>query len=392
MTQMIIEKYIKQLLEERKRVILPGFGNLQVKETGGVVPSGNRIDPPGSQVRFDTSYSNDDGLLASALAEGEKIEKEEARQQVLELVDAIKFALDKGETYSMAETGILSRDEDSKVHFSADPGWVLEPDQYGLESMDLLELEELPPEEEPPETVPKAEETSKVEDDARKEEASKTEEATKKEEAPKAPAEPVSQRKEFKPKQAPPVKPIARTTGQKADAKSRRKSAGQFNRWRIIWIIAGALIIILIALILIPTKRNADERRAIEAARLQAAQTTNEETATDATDDAPVAVPDDSGTQTETGEAETETVPEEPPPVAPDHKYFVIAGSFKHLRNASDLQDQLKSRGYTADVMVTENRMYRVSVASYATKAEAERGLAGLKAERGLESCWLLSN
>ena len=42
--------------------------------------------------------------------------------------------------------------------------------------------------------------------------------------------------------------------------------------------------------------------------------------------------------------------------------------------------------------MVTENRMYRVTVSSYVNKEEAEKDLAGMKAESGLESCWLLVN
>ncbi len=72
--------------------------------------------------------------------------------------------------------------------------------------------------------------------------------------------------------------------------------------------------------------------------------------------------------------------------------FFIIAGSFKHLGNASELQDKLKAMGYQAEVMVTENRMYRVSVASYATRAEAERGLAQIRSVQALNACWLLSN
>ena len=52
----------------------------------------------------------------------------------------------------------------------------------------------------------------------------------------------------------------------------------------------------------------------------------------------------------------------------------------------------MNSRGFQAEVMITENRMYRVSVASYATKEEAEKELTNIKSEPGLQSCWLLSN
>ena len=146
---MILGKYIRELLDAGKRVILAGFGNLEVsKPDEAQSPSGSRIDPPGITVRFDSSYSKDDGLLSSAYAEGEGLDKDEAQQRVLELIDAIKFALDRGESYSLPETGTFSRDDDGKVRFRVDPAWLIEPDQYGLESLDLLELEDLPPEEE----------------------------------------------------------------------------------------------------------------------------------------------------------------------------------------------------------------------------------------------------
>ena len=91
-------------------------------------------------------------------------------------------------------------------------------------------------------------------------------------------------------------------------------------------------------------------------------------------------------------ETETITANEEIQPVVVENNFFIVAGSFKHLKNASDLQDQWRAQGYEAEVMVTENRMYRVSVASFLTKNEAEKALAGIKAVPGLESCWLLSN
>jgi len=56
------------------------------------------------------------------------------------------------------------------------------------------------------------------------------------------------------------------------------------------------------------------------------------------------------------------------------------------------MQDQLKTRGYKSEVLITENRMYRVTVASYATEAEAEKVLSGLKSDPGLKSAWVLSN
>ena len=149
------------------------------------------------------------------------------------------------------------------------------------------------------------------------------------------------------------------------------------NRWRVIWLITGALIVVLAALILIPVDWNRNQgERATEESEQDAIQQpiveTEESTATEA------------AKETETEETDSQ--------VEAEHNFFIIAGSFKHLKNASDMQDKLKARGYPAEVMITENRLYRVSVSSYVTKEEANRALAGVKADPGLESCWLLSN
>ena len=50
----------------------------------------------------------------------------------------------RGRPIPLADAGIFSRDDEGKIHFQPNPSWVLEPDHYGLGSMDLLELEDLP--------------------------------------------------------------------------------------------------------------------------------------------------------------------------------------------------------------------------------------------------------
>ena len=316
-------------------MILAGFGNLEVIVPEGLQkPSGNRLNPPGLTVRFEATYSKDDGALAEAVAAGELIEREEARQRVLELVDAIKFSLDKGEDFLLPEIGVFLKDTDGKVHFRIDPAWILEPDQYGLESMDVFELEELP-----------------VEDLSPK--ASTSENKSSPELTELAPPKP-------KPKT---------------------------NRWRIIWVVAAVLITVLVVLLVIPSGKQEEGEGLVD-------NQTDQE------------VPEQINTQEELTEetveeqvSDRETAPEEVesqenavPTVEETNKFFIIAGSFGKLKNASDLQDQLRSRGFNAEVMITENRMYRVSVESYATKEEAERALIQLKSEPDLESCWLLSN
>jgi cell division protein FtsN/nucleoid DNA-binding protein len=334
---MIIGRYIRMLLEDGKRVILAGFGNLEIKAPEGPEPpSGKRISPPGTKVRFDTGFSKDDGELAAVLAAGEELDSDEAQQRVLELVDAIKFALDKGEDYLLPDAGTFSRDEDGKIRFQADSSWVIEPDQYGLESMDLLELEELSEEK----SEKKWPETASVA------------------------------------KTAPAVDPPSKLTPL-VPPTPKRKS----RKWLLIWLVVAALISVLVVLILIPTQEGEEESKE---RRLFNRKAATEEV------DQDMSSPEQQDAEITEQEEEPEVV--EPLPVDKTHSFFIIAGSFQNLKNASDLQDQLNARGYEAEVMVTENRMYRVSVASYASKEEAERGLFDITSEPGLQSCWLLSN
>ena len=376
---MTIGESIKQLLEERKRVILPGFGNLKIKESGGSISSSSkRLDPPGLIISFDGSFSKDDGLLATAFAEAAGLNKEETEQQVLELVDAIRFALDKGEAYPLDTTGIFRRDDEGKIHFQPDAAWTLEPDQYGLGSMDLFELEDLPEDEAVPEKAPESEEIEKetVLDAGPLLELSEEEDIEPVGISTEKPAEKSSE------KTAP--KPVAKlVTKQSSKAQSTGETKHWSGLWRIIWIVTGILIVVLVVLLLIPNDE-ADPTGEKNPSQ-QPVQTDMPETVSE---DA-----DQSSPTLENVNPDASELDPEPNPVDEQiHDFFIIVGSFRNLANASELQDKLKARGYPAEVMITENRMYRVSVATYSTSAEAERALPGLKAEPGLESCWLLSN
>ncbi len=366
---MTIGESIKQLLEERKRVILPGFGNLELKESGGGISSSSkRIDPPGLIIRFDSSFSKDDGVLSTAFAEAGGVNKEEAEQQVLELVDAIRFALDKGEPYSLNDAGIFRRDDEGKIHFEPNPSWVLEPDQYGLGSMDLLELEDLPVEEV---------EASGI--------SSGTNETGQEEEsvADAGPLLELSEEEEIEPEKKPVAKlvtrrskkPFSAQVSKTAEPQKNEKTKRRLSLWRLIWLITGVLIVVLVALLLIPKQPQ------------QPVQSEKPAIKPEVSDQAAPA-----SEQVKPAMIELEPEPEPVQVLEQTNHFFIVAGSFKNLVNASELQDKLKARGYPAELMITENRMYRVSVANYPTIGEAERNLTRIKSEPGMESCWLLSN
>jgi len=386
----IIGKTIKQLLEERIRVVLPGFGNLEVKESGGNVSTpGKQIAPPGLSIKFDNSFSKDDGVLAGAFAEAGGVDEAEAEQQVLELVDAIRFALDKGEKYPLADAGTFSRDEEGRTLFRPDPSWVLEMDQYGLDSMDLLELDDLPDEKvEPSVGDPGMRDSEQVQ--------------TEEEKPEQEPVDLVVPEKEEKPAEKPKEKPAPKTS-EKPKEKSvpkvtekpakkmppkphepwkNEKTKKRSGLWRVIWIVTGILILALVVLMVVPA-----EKWEMTGKKDHPEQAVQEEQPAET-----YGIADQSEDIKPQAEETPDSEPEpEPIPVESNH-FFIVAGSFSNLRNASELQDKLKEMGYPAEVMVTENRMYRVSVESFSSRREAEASLAGLKSDAGMESCWLLSN
>jgi hypothetical protein len=372
-------KYIRQILSKQEAVVLPGLGSLVLEEGKGVRSDEGRIDPPGPVVRFDGTKPNDNGRLAAEYAAGEQMDPEEARQQVLELVDAIRFRLDKGERYKLDMVGEFSRDDDNRIHFSKDPNWVIDPGLFGLSSLDLLELENEETQEavegvdtETPEAAGMAEEGhGKADDD---------EGSRKHEEA-------VPGKLRAKDKDTEQHAPVPGKATRK-DAAHRKKA----GRWRVIWIVTGLLTAVLLLILLIPSENGLEVGkdgiiiRDTEIGNEDAAGGTGQQPGTgkDVQDDLNAAV--------------TESLQEDKAiddgPVAPpvqENRYFIIAGSFRNLANATELADQLKAGGHASEIILTENRLYRVSVQSFATKQEALDALPALKKGEGLGNAWLLT-
>jgi cell division protein FtsN/nucleoid DNA-binding protein len=358
--------YIRQILSGREPVVLPGFGSLVIIESKGGKGMDGKIIPPGQTIHFDPAHPKGDGKLAGVYAAGERIDPEEARQQVLELVDAIKFKLDKGEKFKLEEVGTFSRDDDNRIHFTKDPDWMIDPKTFGLDSLDLLELED----EEAEEPALKGEPTGAGAPAVRGGGAAEEVPAGK---TPRSPGR----------------KPGQVTPGGKKPSRSIQRKP--VNKWKIIWIVVGALIAVLVLILLIPSGNGVEFGKEGIVIRDM-----NGKTGGHSSDR-----PEGERDKRKTGEdeavngqpAEEEAAVEAPrdePPVQ-QNSYFIIAGSFQNLQNATELMSKLKASGFPAEMIVTENRMYRVSIRSYADREEAIRELPRVKAESGMEGAWVMA-
>ena len=389
-------KYIRQILSRKEAVVLPGFGSLKLTESKGVQGEDGKIEPPGVVIRFDATHPKDDGRLAEEYAAGEQMEQEEARQQVLELVGAIKFKLDKGETYNLEGVGTFYRDDDNRIHFDRDPNWVIDPALFGLSSLDLLELEN----EEAQET-PETQGETRAAVTGEEGDAGAGESGTRSGEGTDSVEQQVdtSEKQSAEAAGAPGTKKGQTTSWRQtgvAKASEKRKIERQpVNKWRVIWIVAGSLIVVLALILLIPSGNGLEVGK--DGIIIRDTAPGSDDAAQPVQDagqpqGAETDVQGDLDAAARESLQENEALEEGPvqPPVR-ENNYFIIGGSFQNLGNATELVDELKASGYPAEIILTEDRLYRVSVRSFATKQEALDALPGLKKDERLVNAWLLT-
>lgn len=358
-----LSKYIRQILSRKEEVILPGFGSLLMSESTGMASSTGRINPPGAIIKFDASHPKGDGKLAQEYADGEGLDYEEGRQQVLELVDKIKFSLDKGEACSIETLGTFTRDDNNKIHFQKDPKWVIDPEMFGLSSFEMLELDS--------------------------EEAVSDSDSRKTETDPVASASAAATQGASGGSAMPEKGKVAdiKSSDSSPPPRARRRPV---NKWRIIWIVVGSLAAVLVLILLIPTGSDIEIGKEGIIIKDTTSETVREQTNDETT--APENLPENTVEMIQPeGEAQVPEEEVQPEAIANENHYFVIAGSFQSLPNATDLMNELKDKGFPSEIIITENRMYRVSVQSFATKNEAFGRIDQIKASTGLPSVWVMT-
>jgi len=72
-------------------------------------------------------------------------------------------------------------------------------------------------------------------------------------------------------------------------------------------------------------------------------------------------------------------------------KYYLIAGSFKDMKNAEQLSSKLTLEGYRTEILSTPDGWHRVSVMLFTSRDQALKALNELKSSGKLPSVWLLS-
>ncbi len=130
---MQLETYISDLLYRYECVIIPEFGAFLTRAVSAKVEaSTNTFYPPKKVLSFNEQLKNNDGLLASYIAEVEKIPYEVANKKIAKKTKALKSYLAQGETLSFKNIGELLLSNEGKMVF--EPSYHLNylTDAFGL--------------------------------------------------------------------------------------------------------------------------------------------------------------------------------------------------------------------------------------------------------------------
>ena len=141
-----MDKYINKLLDANNRVIVPDFGAFIVKQ----------LHP--RTIVFNEFLRYNDGLLVDLLAGEEKLDKETARQKIVDYVEDLNKKLDKGQKFTISSLGTLAKEANGKISFVEPSDAVQEKSDEKKATEDVKKPKEITPEQKKPATVEKTSE------------------------------------------------------------------------------------------------------------------------------------------------------------------------------------------------------------------------------------------
>lgn len=414
---MNIQNFISRFLLRHDTLDLPGLGTIKKIRTEAGFEKGE-IRPPGSRLIFSSEESADkDNLPIKDIAEGEDISLEEANQRVLEFIDDIKFAFNKGEAFTIEAVCTLSLDENNNVRLDQDPDFIGDAESYGLESLEF-EDDKKESGEEKIETEDKTEEEKEFynekmswvldeEQDMHKfEETYVTGSYDKKKEAEKSRDE-VSDKEELheeklKVPQSPPPPPSSPPYSPTRVMEMRKRSVRR--KLNIGLAIAGVAILIVAAFIFIPIRLDffeneinfddifgSSEEMEVndDFSDIQDEDFNFDEMVDDLEKDLDSSAKMDNALDIPEESAEEEQIA----PAGEEEyvEYHIIAGSFRDYENAKELQQELTLQGYPSLIIEPGTGIYRVSAISFRDKVTALNKLVEFREKTGMSTAWLMN-
>jgi cell division septation protein DedD len=335
-----IEKYIPELLSQYDCAIIPGFGGFIGNYSPAVInPVHHTFYPPCKSLLFNIHLKQNDGLLASRIALGEKILYEEALERISMMVVDWFDLLEKGEDLLIEKVGRIVLEADGILQFEQDHSVNYLPEAYGLSSF----------------------------------------------------VSPAIRRPGMQDKLE---KKINRYINA---ADGRQRKLTRSLKWAAIMALPVGIAVYL-SVTHMDQIRNLSESYSTILFPKSAPVTTKPESAkktyvirhtTQAVQPSARIIKTDPPTKTEPAPAETKLpVSKE---LSVNKPYAIIVGAFRFKENAENLVEKLKEEGYAAGIFdVTKTGLFRVTVGTFDSKEEALGQLTAVRSQ-DYSAAWLLS-
>ncbi len=373
---MNLDHYIADLLKDHDCVVVPNFGGFVANYAPARInPVNHRFDPPHRKVSFNKLLTHNDGLLASYVARKEQEQYEAGLKLVQEYALFLRSELKARKRVKLQKVGMLSLNADGSIRFEQLENADFYSDGTGLESFFAHQVEQ--PEEE-----------------------QKAEPAKPKvvKEQPKRPEPKVVSIQAPAVEKPTPKKQVVLEEAQQEEAK---------RSFPYVKLAAAAVVIPLIGYTVwlsaftpvLKDRSNfhySDLNPFAEKACVTYKARTAGENAEESLDyvSALEIVENDrflSIKKTSQPDKTLVVSKREAKRVARSNstlRYHVIGGCFGEKSNADGLANTYGRMGYSAGIVDQKGSLYRVSVASFATKKEAKQALTSLKND--LPGAWLL--
>lgn len=379
MDQVRLSQYIAALLKAHDCVIVPSFGGFVANQAPAKINRINdRFDPPYRKISFNRLLTHNDGLLAAYVAQKESEKFEASLAAIKACAKGLQHSLEQEKRLEFPEVGILTQLSDGSVRFEQDRSASLSLNAYGLESFFSRKIERTAPAKLVIE--PKSEQKSSL---------VATPEPKPVEEAPIVVK----------------LTPPEAKTSAPAEEEPQHQGVETQEKKRY-WPVAAAIALPLVAYgawllfgaqVLSPDQRfHQSDLNPFTAKVCPEYKNRDHQINLDplSNDDLKINVQDGvDHIQIYNNDRDKTLVVSMEEAIRPAKtnealRYHVIGGCFSDIGYAEAMVSKHMSAGANASIVEKRGALYRVSVASFATKKEAKRALASIRSE--IPNAWLL--
>lgn len=376
----MLDEYIKELIANNNRVIIPNFGAFLLRATSEN-KNKKKLSAKVNDVYFSPFLKFNDELLMNHVISKENVTQKEAMDRIGKYISTIENSVKENGVYSIEGLGEFYMDDKGKIQFKIQPS---------THKGGAQEAKQPPPrkESEPKET-PKA---STVNEQAARKKAHVTQAKSDEQEKAKTEKQETPPSRDKTEKTVKTGKAAGKTPPPPSSEKEKTKtdsSGAKSNKGLILSIVIGVPVAALFiwAMLNFDTVQNLftqDEPRTPVTKTMD--ETASEKSSGQKATQEPTQTRDQQDTQVE---QQAGTAQQQGDKASGGKKYYLVAGSFKKRENAVNFREELLDKGYDSELIGERNGMHAVSYASFQNKSRAKEELQRLRNEEGLQ-VWLL--